>query len=275
MICSLNSVFKRIGLAILIFVAFVIFEIVFHELFGFIKDPVLLQAESSFIAATVLFAVFYRIQPVTTRFEMNNPETALFSILIIAAPFLVIALLYNPEFIGISGEWLIFAGALVLLAAMEEILCRGLFMDVLSFRGKWEIGVFLSSLLFSLLHILNSNLSFIGLFNIFLAGIMLGLLRMTTGGLALPTLVHWFWNFFIGMIFGWSVSGHKIFPTLIRCESTPLWGDFGPEESWLLTLSLLGSILYLSIYLKKQNRQSDLRVASVTDNNPPDINEIS
>lgn len=249
---TLKSPIKRIGLTILLLVSFVILSGIFHELFSYIDDPILLQAESSFIAVTVLYVLFRRIPAVTTHFRMDNPEAALISILIIAGPFLVVAMMTHPQFNGISGVWLIVAGALILLAATEEILCRGLFLDVLSFRGKWQTGVFLSSLIFALLHVFNDSLSFLGLLNIFLAGIVFGLLRMITGGLVLPTFVHWFWNFFTGMIFGWNVSGHKLFPTLFKCNRTPLWGAFGPEASFLLTITLLGSVLYLSFYLRKE-----------------------
>ncbi len=248
------SPLKRISFAVLILFLYLLFEVIFFGLFDFIDDPILRQAEGGFIAIVALFLLFRKLPTVASHFRVDNPRTALLSTLIIAGPFLVIAMMSNPEFIGVSSNWFIYAGALFFLAATEEILCRGLLMDVFSFRGKWQEGAVFSSLLFALLHIGNSNLSFLGLFNIFLAGIVFGLMRMTTDGLVLPTVVHWFWNFFTGMIFGWSVSGHKLLPTLFRCEDTPHWGSFGPEESYLLIVTLAGSILYLILFMRKQEK---------------------
>jgi membrane protease YdiL (CAAX protease family) len=193
------------------------------------------------------------VPPVAGRFGRKNGRLAVAASAVLFIPFIVIALLSGLEYVGITSGWFLFAAALFLLAASEEIVCRGFMMDALGFRKSRLTGLLLSSLAFAMLHLGNCHAAFAGIVNIFLAGVLFGFLRLVTDGLFYPIMVHWLWNLTTGMIFGWNVSGHALLPTFFRTTNRPPWGAFGPEESILMTIGTLGAIAVLikKLYLSE------------------------
>jgi hypothetical protein len=104
----------------------------------------------------------------------------------------------------------------------------------------------ITSLLFALLHGLNANLSWLGMLNIALAGVAMGVGYRATGRLWLPMAYHLGWNLAMGSLFGLPVSGIRFRGLLIAADYGRLpWltGDtFGPEGGLLATLLLLGAV---------------------------------
>ncbi len=220
-------------------------------LFGFVAEDLLRFGLIGSIAAAVMIP-FWRLVPLTTGLcGTRGSGSAAAASTTIFIPFILVAITLHPSFNGLSGEWFVLAAALLLLAAAEEILCRGFLMDVLSFSGNRMTGLALSSVIFAWFHLWNSHASIAGVLNILLAGILFGLLRFTSGGLIYPTLLHWLWNLVTGMVFGWSVSGHITLPTLFTCSEAPPWGAFGPEESLIMTVVMLGGSIILFTSLRK------------------------
>ncbi|MGE5429040.1 MAG: lysostaphin resistance A-like protein, partial [Methylococcaceae bacterium] len=86
------------------------------------------------------------------------------------------------------------------VAFSEELLSRGYVLNNLmqSLSRKWALAI--SAFMFSFIHILNPNFSWLGFLNIFLAGILLGLPYIYTRQLWLPIGLHLSWNFFQGPI---------------------------------------------------------------------------
>ncbi|MFO8183432.1 MAG: type II CAAX endopeptidase family protein [Candidatus Aegiribacteria sp.] len=198
------------------------------------------------IPALLPVLLFWRlVPPVAGVLGAGDGRAAAASAAALFLPFAAVALRFGLEYQGISGRWFVFALSLLLLAAWEEIVCRGFLMDCLSFRKSRLTGLLLSSAVFSMMHLGNENASAAGLANIFLAGALFGLLRIVTGGLWYPVAVHWIWNLMTGMVFGWNVSGHILMPTLFSPVTPPPWGGFGPEESFLMTVGTVGGMLIL------------------------------
>lgn len=135
-------------------------------------------------------------------------------------------------------------------ALFEELLFRGLHLPVLAAHWGLSPGIAFSAFLFSLAHIYNPHLNFLGLFGILIAGVLLALSYIETGALYLPVALHFSWNFFQNL-FGFRVSGFT-FPTLFKLELTgpPIWtgGAFGPEAGLsglvLLFLAMAATVLY-------------------------------
>lgn len=237
--------FFRLGITLIGFVLWVALQGVLFDVFGFVKNGILNYGISGFLALVVIIP-FWKLVPDTAgRFGRRNGSVAVASVFVLIVPFVVVALMIGLEYVGITSEWSIFAIALFLLAAAEEVICRGFMMDALSFRKSSLTGLLLSSVVFAMLHIGNSYASFAGIANIFLAGALFGLMRLVTEGLFFPILLHWFWNLLTGMIFGWNVSGHELLPTVFRPLGNPPWGSFGPEESILMTIGTMGAIALL------------------------------
>jgi uncharacterized protein len=215
-------------------------------LFSFLGNGMASYAAGGLLAAAILWPFWKRFRLPVGIMGFRNGFPAAMAALALLAPFLATAVSTDPVWAAPNlQEWFTMAASLLLLAAAEEIVCRGFLMDVLSIGGRVRVGLLLSSAVFAGLHIWNHGVSFAGIANIFLAGILFGLLRLTTGGLPWPVALHWVWNLLTGMVFGWSVSGHEFMPTLFACGELPPWGAFGPEESVLMTIGIAGASLLL------------------------------
>lgn len=136
-----------------------------------------------------------------------------------------------------SRETAFWAGALLLAALAEEIQFRGFLQDLFSFRGMKLPGIGTSAVLFAFVHMDNPSAGLLSTINIFLFGVLLSMLRVRTGGLAAPTILHWLWNSVTGIVLGLNVSGLEL-PSLFEPSRSLPWGGFGPEESPMLTVCL-------------------------------------
>lgn len=221
------------------------FQALSGGLLSFIEDFIPRYALAGLPALLPVLLFWRLVPPVAGVLGWREGPAAAASAAALFLPFAAVALRSGLEYQGISGRWFVFAMSLLLLAAWEEIVCRGFLMDCLSFRKSKFTGLLLSSAVFSMMHLGNENASAAGLANIFLAGALFGLLRILTGGLWYPVAVHWLWNLMTGMVFGWNVSGHILMPTLFSPVTSPPWGGFGPEESFLMTVGTVGGMLIL------------------------------
>ena len=154
------------------------------------------------------------------------------------------------NFIGLE---LFYIGLLFISVSLsEEILIRGYVLSNFMDSSNKYIALLISSLLFALMHGLNPNITAIGMINLFLAGIMLGITYLFTKNLWFAFANHFSWNFFQAM-FGFHVSGLTIYsPIKLKIEPS-IWtgGEFGVEGS-VLTI-LLQSILIVFLYFSYRN----------------------
>ncbi len=250
-VCSDKSrPFCRIGIAFAGLILWIMIQGILSLSLGFIENNILNISVAGFLALAILLPLWRLVPGVTPITGADNSSIVAAVTFILFCPFLVIPFFTGLEYIGLNFGWFQFAMALMLLAATEEIICRGFILDVLSFRGKRIVGLLFSSAVFAYLHVTNDCVSVPGILNIFLMGILLGLVRFLTNGLVYPVLIHWLWNLVTGMVFGWSVSGHTILPSIFRPVLRPPWGGFGPEESILLTIVIAGCLIVLAKYQK-------------------------
>lgn len=140
-------------------------------------------------------------------------------------------------------------------AVHEELLFRGYaFQKLLRFhRGLALVFV---ALVFAALHMGNASVSWLGIANIFLGGILLGLAYERYGRLWFPIGLHLAWNVTSGPILGHEVSGYDSMATVfVERGSGPSWltgGDFGIEGSFWMTLTELAAIAFLAIRTRRQ-----------------------
>lgn len=126
---------------------------------------------------------------------------------------------------------------------LEEWIVRGYIYRALKERWRPFWAALASSVLFSLLHALNPNVSTIALFNIILAGLILAALVERSSSLWGATIAHGFWNFAVACLLSVPVSGIRLFHLLdvsLSGDDTLTGGSFGPEGSAVLTLLGLG-----------------------------------
>lgn len=238
-------------------VAWAAVQALLYRWLGFVGHGMLRHSIAAGLSMTVLLP-FWLTVPVTAGVSgLRNHGAAAASSAALIAPFIATAVLTGLDRHGLTGQWFLLALVLLLLAASEEVLCRGFLMDSLSVRGSRPTGVLLSSAVFAALHTGNENSSPAGIANIFLAGVLLCLLRIATGGIWYPVLVHWLWNLMTGIVFGWSVSGHTFEHSLFRPASPPPWGTFGPEGSVLMTAGTLGGAALLLWKLRQHGKRPE------------------
>ncbi len=140
--------------------------------------------------------------------------------------------------------------ALVLLVAGtgEEVLVRGYPFTVLLDRWGPGAALVLTSLVFTVLHGANPHVGALGLLNIGLAGLFLGLVRLRTGSLWWASGVHAGWNFGTGFLSDLPVSGLDIVDApLVEVSgggtAVITGGEFGLEGGVAATVGLVLAIL--------------------------------
>ena len=138
----------------------------------------------------------------------------------------------------------------VIQGAAEEILARGFLLPIVGTRFGVFWGILLSSMVFSLLHLLNPNLNWLAVLNLFLFGLFAALFALWEENLWGICGVHTAWNWTQGCFFGLFVSGVQVQTSLFQSQITgPSWwngGNFGPEGGLATTLVLSLGIVFLT-----------------------------
>lgn len=183
-----------------------------------------------------------------------------FGILMIAATVLL-SLLSGAVRLSYSGfrigYVLLFLIGYMVQGMSEEVMCRGYLMVSITRRNQVWRAVLVSSLVFSLLHIMNPGFGILPFINIFLTGVVFGVYALKRNDLWGACAMHSFWNFFQGHIFGISVSGTgardgaSILNASAQPTSTLLTGgSFGIEGSISCTIVIVVSLLLVLFVMK-------------------------
>lgn len=129
----------------------------------------------------------------------------IFFILLFTDNIELINTLSNPNFSTYSITYLIF---FILVGLFEELVFRGYIMSTLADRGRRKVTIYMvSALIFGIAHLANQNVTLLGIFNIFLVGILFAYMYDKTQSLWTPIGYHITWNYFQGNVFGFPVSG--------------------------------------------------------------------
>lgn len=128
----------------------------------------------------------------------------------------------------------------LLVALTEEIMMRGYILGHLMYtRLNKFLSLFISSVLFALLHIFNPNVAVLPMLNLVLAGMLLGASYLYTRNLCFPIALHLFWNWVQGPILGYQVSGMELGTSVLQLhlpeDNVINGGAFGFEGSLICT----------------------------------------
>ena len=148
----------------------------------------------------------------------------------------------------------------LLVAVTEEVMLRGFVLGRMISAGMNRfVALFLSSALFSAMHLFNPNFALLPFVNILLAGCLLGASFLYTRNLCFPVVLHWFWNWLQGPVLGYEVSGMDSGETLLTLRLTGsdllTGGSFGFEGSLLCTVLLVGGTLAIVAYYERRGRK--------------------
>jgi membrane protease YdiL (CAAX protease family) len=160
-----------------------------------------------------------------------------------------------PYFIWISSYFV----AMIIIGFYEELIFRGYQIinlvegfrsDRVNLNRAALIAVFISSVIFGLLHAGNPNATVISTVNIIFAGVMLAVPYLITGRLAVSVGIHISWNFVQGGLLGFPVSGTPFRGSLVQIRQAGdtylTGGNFGPEAG---LLGIVGMLIILAIFL--------------------------
>lgn len=146
-------------------------------------------------------------------------------------------------------------GVLAPAALAEELIFRGVPLILLSAAFGRTPAIVALAALFAFAHAGNPNLTGLGVFNIALAGAVLGQALYAPGGLATAFGVHLGWNGALAALDA-PVSGLPFaIPLLDFRTGGPAWwtgGAFGPEGGLAATLALGGAAAMLLVWTRKE-----------------------
>jgi hypothetical protein len=126
--------------------------------------------------------------------------------------------------------------SVLLLSSLEEFTLRGyLFRQLAIVRQDPTLAAIVTGILFGLLHSGNPGANWQGLLFTSIGGILMGFLLIRSANLWLPIGYHFGWNACSGNVFGMSVSGMDVGPSiLVTTLSGSNWltgGSYGFESS--------------------------------------------
>lgn len=146
----------------------------------------------------------------------------------------------------------------LLVAVTEELMLRGYILGrLLRTRMNRFLALFLSSLLFTVMHLMNPNITWLPVLNLLLAGVMLGATYLYTHNLWFPISLHLFWNWLQGPVLGYEVSGNKFGDSLLKLQLSDHTllngGAFGFEGSLVCTALMLALTVGIIWWFERGN----------------------
>ncbi|HEM4424824.1 TPA: CPBP family intramembrane metalloprotease [Streptococcus suis] len=165
---------------------------------------------------------------------------------------------------NLVGEFLILVLAWSIQGTTEELLTRGWMFSSLAAKHNIPVGILVSSLFFTFLHLSNDGISLIPLLDLTLFAILACLVMLKTGNLWVIGGLHAAWNCFQGNVFAFPVSGTQAGQAFIAVETSgPDWlsgGAFGVEGSVISLLIQAGMITWLAYELYFTSPSTELEL---------------
>ena len=255
------AVFDLIGIAIVSSISEYSFEEYISDTKLLMENKMMLLMMVSQLFGTLftvwLFQKFVNREPFTSiGLEFSGYKDDFVSGLLLGVGLIVLGFgtLYIFNFLSVASiqfsliDQLFYLSLFTVVSLNEEIAIRGYILQNLSRSFNKYIALVLSSLVFMIMHIGNPNMSAVPLFNLFLAGLLLGVYCIHKNNLWFPIGAHITWNYFQGPVLGFEVSGNdvdSIFIQSLNGSELITGGEFGFEGSIILTTFMIIGIIYL------------------------------
>ena len=255
------AVFDLIGIAIISSISEYSFEEYISDTKLLMENKMMLLMMVSQLFGTLftvwIFQKFVNREPFTSiGLEFSGYKDDFVSGLFLGVGLIVLGFgtLYIFNFLSVASiqfsliDQLFYLSLFAVVSLNEEIAIRGYILQNLSRSFNKYIALVLSSLVFMIMHIGNPNMSAVPLFNLFLAGLLLGVYCIHKNNLWFPIGAHITWNYFQGPVLGFEVSGNdvdSIFIQSLNGSELITGGEFGFEGSIILTTFMIIGIIYL------------------------------
>lgn len=164
---------------------------------------------------------------------------------------------YTIERFSFPGMSLLLSLAFYFIGACcEEIVFRGIILRFIGIKWNTVAALVISSVLFGLIHIFNSGMTWMGIVGITLVGFMLGASYLYSGSIWMPLGIHWIWNVLEDSVFGSAVSGSSADTSMIQAQfqgsDLMIGGSCGIEAS-VVTMVLATIItIYFLLYSREE-----------------------
>lgn len=240
----------------------------------------LLQNRSQWVTVYMLFAEIFLIVLYTgyCKFIEKRPLSSMgftkrnmssfyakgigWSAVLIGGAYLICVLTGACHFEGVSaqlvpGYVVFYLIGYMIQGLVEEVICRGYLLVSLSRRNSVWYSVILSSGVFMAMHMSNEHVTVLAYINLFLCGLLFGLLFVESGSIWMVAALHSGWNFLQGNIFGISVSGTAKASSVFDSSFSDGWsfmngGDFGLEGG--LAVSIVLAVGIYVVYRRMERR---------------------
>ena len=169
----------------------------------------------------------------------------------------------NKEIFSTLSEGIVFTG--IAAGFVEEMVFRGLILNLLKSRWNTLVAVLVPSVLFGFVHILGMNFSIGSCLLVLLAGtvvgIMFSMIAIESGSVWNSGIVHAIWNIVIiggGLSINQTADEYSVVTYVLKSKSFAFTGgEFGIESS---VVSLLGYIVVtlIAVYMMKRAKNPSL-----------------
>lgn len=240
----------------------------------------LLQNRSQWVTVYMLFAEIFLIVLYTgyCKFIEKRPLSSMgftkrnmssfyakgigWSAVLISGAYLICVLTGACHFEGVSaqlvpGYVIFYLIGYMIQGLAEEVICRGYLLVSLSRRNSVWYSVILSSGVFMAMHMSNEHVTVLAYINLFLCGLLFGLLFVESGSIWMVAALHSGWNFLQGNIFGISVSGTAKSSSVFDSSFADGWsfmngGDFGLEGGLAVSIVLAVGIYVVYRHMERR-----------------------
>jgi membrane protease YdiL (CAAX protease family) len=141
-----------------------------------------------------------------------------------------------------AGALVVGAAVVLLQSVAEEAFFRGWLQPILCARWSAWVGLLLTAAAFATLHIIAGAHGVLAVVNLFLGGLLFGLLALRTGGLLAPAAAHFAWNWSESGVLGLSPDPSGSLLTL-RLSGAQLWSGGADTMNGSLATTLVLSVL--------------------------------
>ncbi len=159
---------------------------------------------------------------------------------------------WKPHF---AVSQLVYLLMFIMVGFAEELLSRGYIMSVLRQTKSIAAIMIIPSVIFALLHSLNSGIGVVPYINLTLVGVLFSYMYLKSGNIWMPIGYHITWNYFQGNVFGFKVSGTEVEGMLLTSntkDSILNGGAFGPEGGLFVTVVLLIGFVVVNLYYRNK-----------------------
>ena len=199
-------------------------------------------------------------------------------LVVVSAMFVILTgtIKYNGVFSNINYLYIILMlGGFIFQGAMEEVLCRGIVLQLLKDKAPIPVAVGISTVLFIIPHLssmtgASAGIVVFAIINLVLISLILSFLTLHFKSIWAACGLHSFWNFILFNILGLNLSGNDgttaaIFDIQSVDSNILNGGQYGIEAS-AVTAVVLAAALAACIVISRNTKKSVEKEAAVDDN---------